>query len=122
LRLQTTFMAVIERIRYLAAHGLSSMMVLSDFLSRHIAPLKSHIRPVSQFTREGDTTRLEHSRGSDLAPDILRTLLGKLSPDPSSTDFVTPLLVCKPLCSDQATQMRLLRELRTLDDTSIAML
>jgi hypothetical protein len=111
---------VIERIKYLDDRGLSSMMVLSDFLSRRIAPLQSRIRPVCQFTWEGNTTRLERGCGSDLAPDVLRTLLGKLSPSPSSTDFVTPLLVCVPLCSDQVMQMRLLRELPILDENGIA--
>jgi hypothetical protein len=36
---EAAFDPVIERIRFLAGHGLSSMMVLSDFLSRCIAPL-----------------------------------------------------------------------------------
>jgi hypothetical protein len=103
-------MPMVERIKHLAGHGLSSMMVLSDFLSRHIAPLQSRICLAWQFTGEGDTTWLECSHGSELAPDMLRTLLRKLSPDPSSTDFITPPLVCVPLCSDQVMQTRLLRE------------
>jgi hypothetical protein len=55
-----------------------------------------------------------------LAQDMLRALLGKLSPDLSSTNFVTPLSACAPLYSDQVTQTRLLREIPTLDETSIA--
>jgi hypothetical protein len=113
---------VIERIRHLASRGLLSMMVLSNFLSRRIALLQSCIRPGWQLNREVDTTWLEHGRGSDLALDVLRTLLRKMSPNPSSTDFVTPLLVYTSLCSDQATRMRLLRWLPTLDDINIAML
>jgi hypothetical protein len=92
------FEPVIERIRCLAGHGLSSMMVLSDFLSRCITPLQSCIRLAWQFIGEGNTTRLEHDHGSDLAPGVLRTLLGKLSLDPSSTNFVTPPSVRAPLC------------------------
>jgi hypothetical protein len=53
---------------------------------------------------------------------VLRTRLGKLSPDPSLTDFVTPPLACVPLCSDQATWTRLLRELPSLDDIDITVL
>jgi hypothetical protein len=97
-------------------------MVLSNFLSRRIAPFQSRIRSVWQFTREGDTTQLERGRGSNLASDMLRTVLGKLSPDPSLTDFINPPLVCAPLCSDQVTWMRLLRELPTLDNICIAVL
>jgi hypothetical protein len=44
-RLQSAFEPVIERIRFLAGHGLSLMIVLSDFLSRRIAPLQSRVRP-----------------------------------------------------------------------------
>jgi hypothetical protein len=38
LRLQPAFELVIKRIGYLASHGLSLKMVLSNFLSRHITP------------------------------------------------------------------------------------
>jgi hypothetical protein len=38
--MQLAFEPVIERIRF---SNLSSMMVLSDFLSRYIAPLQSHV-------------------------------------------------------------------------------
>jgi hypothetical protein len=110
-RLQAAFEPMIKRIRYLAGHVLLSKMVLSVFLSCCIAPLQSRIHPVWHFTGEGDTTQLEHDRGSDLALDTLRTLLEKLSPDPSSTNFVTPSLVCAPLYSDQEMWMRLVREL-----------
>jgi hypothetical protein len=39
LRLQSAFKPMIKRIRFLAGHGVSSIMVLSDFLLRCIAPL-----------------------------------------------------------------------------------
>jgi hypothetical protein len=48
---------MIKRIRYLAGHGLSLMMVLSNFLSRRITPLHSRIHPAWQFTWEGDTAQ-----------------------------------------------------------------
>jgi hypothetical protein len=63
---------------------------------------------------------MECDRDSDLTPDVLGTLLGRLSPDLSSANFVTPLAVYAPMCSDQATQMRQLRELPMLDDIDIA--
>jgi hypothetical protein len=62
---------------------------------------------------------LERNRNSSLAPDVMVTLLGRLSPDPSFVDFVTPPVVCASMCSDQAAQMRLLREQPTLDDIGI---
>jgi hypothetical protein len=72
------------------------------------------------YTGEGDTTRLECSLSSSLDQDVLSALLARLSPDPSSADFVTPPTACAPMCSDQAAQTRLLRELPTLDDIDIA--
>jgi hypothetical protein len=63
---------------------------------------------------------LEHGHNSDLAPDMLGTLLGRLSLDPSSINFITPLAVYAPMCSDQVTRRRLLSDLPTLDDISIA--
>jgi hypothetical protein len=50
---------------------------------------------------------------------VRRALLRKLSPNPSSTDFITPPSACAPFCSDQATRRRLLQKLLTLDDISI---
>jgi hypothetical protein len=99
-KLHVSFEPMVERIRFLAGHVLSSMMVLSDFLLRRIAPLQSRARPAWQYTGEGDATRLEHGQGSNLAPDVQRALLGKLSPDPSSAGFTTLPLSCTPLCSD----------------------
>jgi hypothetical protein len=43
---------------------------------------------------------LECGHGSDLAPDMLGTLLGKLSLDPSSVDFITPPVAYAPIYSD----------------------
>jgi hypothetical protein len=45
-KLHVSFEPVVERIRFLAGHDLSSMMVLSDFLSRHITPLQSCVHPM----------------------------------------------------------------------------
>jgi hypothetical protein len=49
------------------------------------------------------------------------TLPVRLSPNPSSADFVTLPAAGAPMCSDQVVQTRLLRELPTLDDIDIAM-
>jgi hypothetical protein len=55
---------------------------------------------------------------------VLVTLLGKLSPDSSSAEFVTPppppRVACVPIYSDQVTRTKLLRELATLDDSIAA--
>jgi hypothetical protein len=58
LRLHRAYAPVIERIMHQADHNLTSMMVLFDLLSRHIAPLQLRARPTWLYTGEGDTTRL----------------------------------------------------------------
>jgi hypothetical protein len=51
---------------------------------------------------------------------VLDTMLGKLSPDLISPDFIIPPAACTPICLDQSTRMKLLKELPTLDDIDIA--
>jgi hypothetical protein len=92
-RLSVPFTPVVEQIKLLVGRDLTSMMVLFDFLSRRIAPLQMRVRPAWQYTEESDTTQLEREHGSGLSPDVLSALLGKLTPDPSSTDFITPCQV-----------------------------
>jgi hypothetical protein len=54
--LQVALKPVVERIRFLASHDMSLMMVLSDFLSRCITPLQSHVCLEWLYTGEGDAT------------------------------------------------------------------
>jgi hypothetical protein len=119
-KLHVAYGPVIERIKHLTSHGLSAMIVLHDFLSRRIAHVQDHARPTCMYTGEGETMWLERDRDSGLDPDVLGALLARLSLDPSLVDFVTPLAVGAPMCSDQVVRTRLLRELPTLDDIDIA--
>jgi hypothetical protein len=119
-KLHRAYEPVIKRIKLLMSHGLMVMTVLHEFLSSPIAHLQDGARPTWLYTIEGDTTRLDHGCDSDVAPDVLGAQLGRLSPDPCSVGFITPPAICTPVCSDQAARMRLLRELPTLEDISIA--
>jgi hypothetical protein len=85
---------VLARIRFLADKRLTSMMVMYDFLSTCIAPVKERSRPVWLYTRVSDSTRLEHGAGSTWVVDKLMMSLAKLSPDPSSPGFITPPASC----------------------------
>jgi hypothetical protein len=89
-RLPLPFTPMVEQIRLLASCGLTLMMVLFDFLSRCIRPLQMRVHLAWQYTREGNTTWLERGCGLGLSPDVLSALLGKLTPDLSSADFITP--------------------------------
>jgi hypothetical protein len=46
-------------MHFLAEKGLTSMMVLHDYLSKHITPLQERTRPVWMYTKVNDATRLE---------------------------------------------------------------
>jgi hypothetical protein len=66
--------------------------------------------------------RLERGHGSVLSPDVLFTLLVKLTPThPSPTSSPPPLPGCALVCFDQPTQTWLLRKLPMLDDISVTM-
>jgi hypothetical protein len=66
-----------------------------------------------------DITQLEHGDGSVLGDEALALVMGKLSPDPSSHDFITPPASCQPLCMDQAVRMLLLVAMPSMDDVGI---
>jgi hypothetical protein len=96
------------------------MMVMHDFLSKRIAPLQDRSRPAWLYTGVNDTTRLEHGDGSNLDDTTLAFMLGKLSPDPTSCDFITPLASYQPLCLEKVAQMMLLMLMPLMDDIGIA--
>jgi hypothetical protein len=96
------------------------MTVLFDFLSKRISPLQHRACPAWLYTKENGTTRLEHGRGSDLDPRAVDTMLTKLSPDLISPGFIIPPTICTPICLDQVAQLRLLKELTTLNNIDIA--
>jgi hypothetical protein len=88
--LEPAYNPVLGRIRILAESGLTSMMVLQDYVSKRITPLQERTRPAWLYTGVNDVTQLECGGGYVLSEEALALMMGKLSPDPSSHDFVTP--------------------------------
>jgi hypothetical protein len=80
--LEPGFDPVLDRIQYLAENGLTSLMVLHDFLSKCLVPLqdRSH-RPAWMYTRVNDIMRLDHGRRSNLDAALLVASLKKLTTD-----------------------------------------
>jgi hypothetical protein len=95
------------------------MMVLHDFMSKRIAPLQDHSRPAWLYTGMNDATWLERSGSLNMDDKVLASMLGKLSPNPSYHDFVTPLAPCQSLCLDHAAQTTLLVSMPSMDDIGI---
>jgi hypothetical protein len=71
---------VLDRIQYLAESGLTSLMVLHDFLSRRLASLQDRAtRPAWMYTGVNDIMRLERGPGSSLDGELLAACLQALT-------------------------------------------
>jgi hypothetical protein len=97
--LEPGFDPVLDRIQYLVENGLTSLMVLHDFLSKRLTPLqdRSH-RPAWMYTGVNNIMRLDRGPGSSLGDTMLAASLKVLTTDPPSTELMTPTAGCEPLC------------------------
>jgi hypothetical protein len=119
--LESGFDPVLDRIQHLAESGLTSLMVLHDFLSRRLAPLQDRAtRPAWMYTGVNDIMRLERGPGSSLDGELLATCLKTLTTDQFSAELATPPASCGAICMDQAARMALLAVMPMLDDVDIA--
>jgi hypothetical protein len=104
----------------LAESGLTSLMVLHDFLSRRLTPLQDRAtRPAWMYTGVNDIMRLERGLGSSLDGELLAACLKVLTTDQFSAELVTPPASCGAICMDQAARTALLVAMPTLDDVDI---
>jgi hypothetical protein len=112
---------VLDRIQYLAESGLTSLMVLHDFLSKRLAPLQDRAtRPAWMYTGVNDIMQLERGPGSSLNGELLAACLKALTTDQFSAELVTPPASCGAICMDQTARTALLATMPTLDDVDIA--
>jgi hypothetical protein len=112
---------VLDRIQYLAKNGLTSLMVLHNFLSKCLSPLqdRSH-RPTWMYTGVNNIMRLDRGPGSSLGDTLLAVSLKALTTDRPSAELVTPTAGCEPLCVNQVARTALLVIMPMLDDVNIA--
>jgi hypothetical protein len=98
--LEPGFDPVLDQIQYLAENGLTSLMVLHNFLSKRITPLqdRSH-RPAWMYTGVNDIMWLDRGPGSSLGDALLSASLKALTTDQSSAELMTPTAACEPLCA-----------------------
>jgi hypothetical protein len=96
--LEPVFNPVLGRIWIMAESGPTSMMVLHDYVSKCIMPLQERTCLAWLYTGVNNITWLERSDRSTLFEEALALVMGNLSPDLSSNDFVTPPASCQPLC------------------------
>jgi hypothetical protein len=69
------FQLVLDRIKSLAAGGLTLMHVVGDFLKHRIAPLQQRARLCCWFTGSNDIGRIQRGPGTDLTWDELEVLV-----------------------------------------------
>jgi hypothetical protein len=107
---------VLDRIKALARGGLTSMMVLGDFLRRRIAPLQQRSRMACMFTGGNDCSRIVRGAGSDLSGAELEVLIRAMTGETYGPELLVLLRGIKALCEDQAMRMAVLALLPTLDE------
>jgi hypothetical protein len=119
--LEPGFDPVLDWIQYLAENGLTSLMVLHDFLLKRLAPLQdqSH-HPAGICTGVNDIMRLDRRTWSSLCDTLLAASLKALTMDQPSTELMMPAAGCEPLCMNQAMRIALLAIMPMLDDVDIA--
>jgi hypothetical protein len=97
--LESGFNPVLDRIQHLAENGLTSLMVLHDFLSRRLTPLQDRpTRPAWIYTGVNDIMRLERGLGSSLDEALLASCLKALTAYQFLADLVVLTAVCEPIC------------------------
>jgi hypothetical protein len=70
--LESGFDLTLDRIQHLAENGLTSLMVLHDFLSCRLTPLQDRpAHPAWMYIRVNDIMWLEHGPGSSLDEALL---------------------------------------------------
>jgi hypothetical protein len=112
---------MLDRIQYLAENGLTSLMVLHDFLSKRLVPLQdqSH-RPAWMYIGVNNNMRPNRGPGSSLGDTLLVASLKALTTDQPSAELVTPAAGCEPLYVNQTVRTALLVIMPMLDDVDIA--
>jgi hypothetical protein len=110
---------MLQRIQFLGKKGLTSVIVLHEFLSKRITPLQERTLLAWLYTRENDVTWRERGHGTNLESGVMDTMLSKLSIDPSCIGFITPPVHYMPIVVDQATRLLLLMVMPMLDDIDI---
>jgi hypothetical protein len=114
------FQLILDRIRSLAAGGLTSMHVVGDFLKRRIAPLQRRACLCCWFTSSNDIDRIQRGPGTDLTWDELEVLVKGVT----SESFIPESLILPQgipaLCDDPGLRTMILATLPTLDESGVA--
>jgi hypothetical protein len=111
---------VLNRIKKLARGGLTSMMVLGDFLKRRITPLQQRSRMAYMYTGLNDCCRIARGPGADFTRAELEAAVRAMTGEAFSPESLVLPSGVKALCKDQALRSSVLASMPTLDEGGLA--
>jgi hypothetical protein len=111
---------VLSRVKTLARGGLTSMMVLGDFLRRRITPLQQRSRMASMYTGPNDCCRIARGPGTDLTRAELEASIQAMTGEAYTLESLILPRGIKALCEDQAMRSAVLASMPTLDKGGLA--
>jgi hypothetical protein len=110
----------LNRVKELARGGLTSIMVLGDFLKRCIAPLQQQTRMSCMYTGTNDCCRIVRRPGTDFTWAELEVTIRGMTGDTFSPESLVLPSGVKALCEDQALRSSVLASMPTLDEGGLA--
>jgi hypothetical protein len=111
---------VLNQIKELARDGLTSMMVLGNFLKHRIAPLQQRTRMACMYTGTNDCCRIARGPGTDFTRAELEVAIQGMTGDTFSLKTLVLPSGVKALCDDQALRSSILASMPTLDEGGLA--
>jgi hypothetical protein len=111
---------VLDRVKNFSRSGLTSLMVLGDFLKRRIAPLQQRTRMAYMYTGSNDCCRIARGPGTDFTRAELEVVIQGMTGDAFSPESLVLPSGVKALCEDQALRASVLTSMPTLDEGRLA--
>jgi hypothetical protein len=111
---------VLYPVKNLQRSGLTSMMVLGDFLKRRIAPLQQRSWMAYMYTGLNDCSRIVRGPGSEFTRAELEAALRAMTGEAFSPESLVLPSGVKALCEDQALRSSVLASMPTLDEGGLA--
>jgi hypothetical protein len=111
---------ILNQVKNLAKGGLTSMMVLGDFLRHRIAPLQQQTRMACMYTGPNDYCRIVRGPGTDFTRAELEVAIQGMTGKAFSLETLVLSSGIKALCEDQALRSAVLASMPTLDEGGLA--
>jgi hypothetical protein len=110
----------LNRVKNLQRSGLTSMMVLGDFLKWRIAPLQQRSRMAYMYTGLNDCCRIARGPDTDFSRAELEVAIRGMTGEAFSPESLVLPSGVKALCEDQALRASVLASMPTLDEGGLA--